>query len=147
MTYFHEKTIFGVCGVLTWSVSTLGAVLVEDEALRYFYATFSMSILTAFFMALVFRKADETIRLVIGRCGLSILAGVFGTRFLIHYFELERASTDVITLMGLSGVVTMAGFLVGFALLKVLDRKSNSLAGALLKRWLPEDTGDKPRKE
>lgn len=57
MSYFHEKSILGFAGLLSWSVTTLGAVMVEDEALRYFYATFSISILTAFFMALVLRYA------------------------------------------------------------------------------------------
>lgn len=147
MSYFHEKILLGIGGVLASSIMALGAVLVEDAQLRYFYATCSVSILTAFFMALVFRKQDETIRLVIGRCGLSILAGVFGTKFVIHYFSLKLVNADVIALMGLAGGVTIAGFIVGFALLKVADRKSNSIAGVLLKKWLPDDPGDKPRKE
>lgn len=136
MSYFHEKTILGFAGLLSWSVTTLGAVMVEDEALRYFYATFSISILTAFFMALVFRRTDETIRLVIGRCGLSILSGIFGTRFAIHYFKLEKTGADIVLLMGLSGIVTIAGFLIGFAFLKVINRKASQIANKIADRYV-----------
>lgn len=142
MSYFHEKLLFGFCGFAAWSVTTLGAIMAEDEAMRYFYATFSISILTAFFMALVFRRADETIRLVIGRCGLSILSGVFGTRAAIYYFALEKTGADIVLLMGLAGVITMAGFLIGFAFLKIINRKAGQIGERLAEKYLGIDDED-----
>ena len=136
MSYFHEKIILGLAGLASSSVALLGAVMVADEAMRYFYATASIAILTAVFLALVFRRTDETIRLVIGRCGLSILSGIFGTRWAIHYFQLQQTDADIVLLMGLAGVVTIAGFLVGFALLKIINRKASQIAEKIADKYI-----------
>lgn len=143
MTHFQEKAVLGVASIASSSVSALGAIMVGDDVLRYLYVTLTVSILTASFMALVFRRAHEGISVVVGRCGLSILGGVFGTRVLMTHFHIEAADRDIVYLMGLSGAVTIASFLVGVVILQLINKRATTIAERILARW---GLGEPPRK-
>lgn len=133
MTHFQEKVLFSL-GALTSSASSMiGSILSEAEA-RWFYITLTASILMAAFLSLMFKKADENIRLVIGRCGLAIFGGVFLTQPIIHWASLEMVYTDSISLAGTSSAVCIFTFFVGFAFLKIVEAKAPAIAEKLFKK-------------
>lgn len=134
MNYTQEKFFLGIASIASSGLSALGAIMADSEALRYVYLTFSVCIITAAFLALVFRKPTETMRTVIGRCGLAILAGVFGTRILMHHVDLSAANGDIIYLLGIASGVTIAGFLVGYVLLRVIEKRSSDIANSIFNR-------------
>lgn len=111
--------------------------MTEGEA-RWIYITITASILTACFMALIFKRADESIRLVIGRSGLAILAGVLASRWAVHKFGIELVEGDVVALAGLAAGVTIGAFLIGYPLLQVVNEKSAGIVNAILTKYLPD---------
>lgn len=125
MTYAQEKTILGLSTLASSAISAIGAIVVGDDVLKYLYVTMTVSAMTAGFMALVFRRQHDSIKPVVGRCGLSWLGGIFGTRVLMHHFHIQGADEDIIYLMGLSGGVTIASFLVGFAFLQLIAERAS----------------------
>ena len=135
MTYTQEKAFFGLSSFVATSISAVGAMVVRDDVLRYLYLTLTVSILTSAFLALVFRKSNERIGLVVGCCGLSILGGVFGTRMVMHHANLETANEDIIYLMGFAGGVTMASFIIGFVFIQLLEKRANSIAERILRHY------------
>ncbi len=142
MTYAQEKAFFGLSTLVSTSISAIGALVVRDDVLRYVYLTLVVSILTSAFLALVFRKPHERIGLVVGRCGLSIFGGIFGTRILMHHIPLEAANDDVIYLMGIAGAVTIVSFIVGFVLIRLLEKRANSIADRILRHYGIADPKD-----
>ncbi len=135
MTYTHEKFMMGFAGLFSSGVSALGAIVVNDDALKFLYMTLCVTTITSFFLALVFRRNHETIRMVVGRCGLAILGGVFGTRILLHHSTTLGQVDDVIYILGIAGGVTIASFLVGYALLQIINQKASSIASTILSKW------------
>lgn len=129
-----DKILYGAAALLSSAASTMGAVMTEGET-RWLYVTMTASILTACFLALIFKKAEESIRIVIGRSGLAILSGVLLSRWMVHKFGIEMVNGDVVALAGLAAAVTIGGFLVGFKLLHVINSKSDSLAKKLFDKW------------
>lgn len=134
MTDFHDKIGFGLTTLASAATSATGAVLTEGEA-KWVFITFTASFLLSGFLALIFKKSDETIRLVIGRCGFAIMGGILATKPVIHYFSLEEAtSRDMIALAGVSSVVCGFFFIFGFALLKILENRAPSIADKWFKK-------------
>lgn len=131
MTYFQEKIVFGGATFLSSAISGLGAILTVGEA-RWVYITLCMSIITASFLSLLFKRLDESVRVVIGRCGISILLGIFGTRALFHYYDLTLANDDSLILGGLSCLVTTVGFFIGYEILGILNSESRSITQRLV---------------
>jgi predicted Co/Zn/Cd cation transporter (cation efflux family) len=134
MTYTGEKVIYGVATIGGSGFSALGAIMTHGEA-RYFYVTLAVSIVTAAFCAIVFKRQDEAMRVVVGRCGLSILGGIFGTRYALHKGWLTVVDGDVIILGSQAIVVTILSFFVGFYILHILNRNGKDLADRIFKKW------------
>lgn len=135
MNQFHEKLFFGFTTLVSASFSTVGAILTTGEA-RWLYVTLAASSMTSGFLALMFKKADETMRLVIGRCGLAVLGGVLATRPIVHHLGFEKVTeTDIISLGGLSAATCIGTFFIGHALLKVLEKTAPALAEKYFKKF------------
>ena len=136
MTYTQEKITYGIAAITSAAASTFGAVLTNGES-RWLFVTITTSILTACFLALVFKRVDEGIRIVIGRAGLSILGGVLGSRYIVHQYGLTIVDNDIVALAGVAAGVTMAGFLVGYPLLQLINAKSGKIADRIFKKFIP----------
>jgi hypothetical protein len=134
MTWLQEKVFFAGSVIAASFVSWLGA-LAADPSARWVYVTLSASMLFSAFLSLVFRKPDEGISLVVGRCGIAIIGGVFGTRLGIGFFDVQTAYTDVIYLAGVSNIFCGAAFLIGIAFLRAVDQSSDHVARRILD-WL-----------
>lgn len=134
MTYTQEKITYGIAAITSATASTFGAVLTSGES-RWLFVTITASILTACFLALIFKRVDEGIRLVIGRAGLSILGGVLGSRFIVHHYGITVVDSDIVALAGVAAAVTMGGFLVGYPLIQIINAKSGTLAERIFKKW------------
>lgn len=134
MNPFHEKLMFGFTLGTSALASWLGAMATNGET-RWLFVTLATSMMMSGFMALMFKKPEETIQLVVGRCGLSVFCGIFATRPVVHYLKLESAYSDIISLGGISSLVCVAGFFVGFALLKIVEIKSPAIADKWFKRF------------
>lgn len=133
MHSFHEKLFFGFASLVSAGMSTLGAIMTDGET-RWVFVTFTVSILTAAFLALMFKKQEETMRLVVGRCGLSVLGGILGTQPVTHYAKIESVHENVISLAAVSSVVCIAFFFVGYAFLKLVEAKAPSIAEKWFKK-------------
>lgn len=136
MTYTQEKIMFGTSSLTAAGFSTLGAMISAGE-LRWICVTLTVSIITSSFLALIFKRTDETIRLVVGRSGMSILAGIFGSKYLAHSYSLTFAETDIVALGALSCICCIAGFIIGYVLLQTINKNANKLADAIMKKWFP----------
>ena len=131
MNSFHEKIFFGLTTLASTGLSMIGAIITTGEA-RWIYVTLASSFMTSGFLALMFKKQDETIRLVIGRCGFAILAGIMATRPIVHHLGFEQlADTDIISLGGLASITCIVAFFCGFLALQSFER----LAPQLVARW------------
>ena len=134
MNAFHEKIFFGVITLASTAFSMVGAIMTDGDA-RWLYVTLAVSSMTSGFLALMFKKHDETMRLVVGRCGFAILGGVLATRPIVHQLGFEQITqTDIISLGGLSAATCIMTFFVGFALLSCIERGSPALAEKWFKK-------------
>lgn len=95
------------------------------------------SSVTAGFLVLVFKRSIDPIRIVVGRCGIALLGGIFLTKPTIHYFGLHAAADNAITLGGIASACSAAMFLVGFALLRLINRSSDRIASKIIDKWFP----------
>ena len=136
MTYTQEKITYGLAAMASAGMSTLGAILTDGES-RWLFVTITSSILTACFLALVFKRVDETIRIVIGRAGLSILGGVLGSRYIVHRYAMTSAENDIVALAGVAAAVTIGGFILGYPLLQLINSRSGTLAEKIFKKFGP----------
>lgn len=134
MNAFLERIFFGTAILVSSAFSTVGAVISTGE-MRWIYCTFAVSSMTAGFMALMFKRADETIRLVIGRCGFSILGGVLATKPVIHHLGFEElAEKELVSLAGIASLVCIGTFFVGYAMLSLLERAAPQIAARWFKK-------------
>lgn len=136
MNQFHEKVFFGLTTLVSTAFSTIGAIMTTGET-RWVYVTLAASSLTSGFLSLMFKRAEETIRLVIGRFGFAILGGILLTKPIVHHLGFERlAETDIISLAGLSAVCCIGTFFCGFIALQTFER----MAPALVAKWFKKFT-------
>jgi hypothetical protein len=134
MNSFHEKVFFGVTSLLGTGFSMMGAIMTSGEA-RWLYVTLAASSMTSGFLALMFKRADETIRLSIGRCGFAILGGILATRPIVHKLGFDQLTeTDIISLGGLSSLTCIGTFFVGYAFLLCIERSAPALAEKWFKK-------------
>lgn len=134
MNSFHEKILFGLTTLSGTGFSMLGAIVTDGEA-RWLYVTLAASSMTSGFLALMFKKQEEAIRLVVGRCGFAILGGVLATRPMVHWLGFENLThTDIISLGGLSALTCIITFFVGFAGLLLLEKQAPQLADKWFKK-------------
>lgn len=136
MTYTQEKITYGIASLAAAASSTFGAILSSGET-RWLMVTMTSSILTACFLSLIFKRVDESIRLVIGRAGLAILGGVLGSRYIVYHYGIDLVDRDVVALAGVAAVVTMASFVIGYPLLQLINSKSGTLAEKIFKKFGP----------
>lgn len=134
LAQFHERILYGLTMLSGALFSTMGAVLTEGEV-RHLYVTFTASIITAGFLALMFKSPLESIRLTVGRTGLSIVGGILGTRFFILHYGIKAVDGDVVALAGVAALVTGGGFLIGYPLLQIINTNSKTFADKLYRRW------------
>ena len=136
MAYCHDKILFGITSALSGSILWIGAVFTDGEA-RWLYLTAAASIMMAGFLSLVFRRPTESIRLVIGRAGIAILGGIFGTRLLVHNFDLGEMAADGINLAGIATIACAITFFAGIRALNILAKRSNALIDRVLDAAIP----------
>lgn len=137
MTYTQEKIFFGLSSLVSSALFGMGAILSEGHETRWIYVTLACSIITASFLALIFKKVDETMRIVVGRSGMSILGGIFGSKAVVTHFGWEAPNSDVVVLGGVAVSCCIFAFIIGYALLHVVNRKSSDIANKILDKWLP----------
>lgn len=136
MSYTQEKITYGLATLASAALSTIGAIISSGEA-RWFYVTITSALLTAAFLALVFKRAEESIRIVIGRCGLSLLGGVLGSRYVVHRYGLKIVDNDIVALAGVAAGMTMACFIIGYPLLQLINSKSGTIVERIFKKFAP----------
>jgi hypothetical protein len=135
MNQFHEKVFFGLTTLVSTGCSMLGAIITTGEA-RWLYVTLAASSMTSGFLALMFKRADETMRLVVGRCGFAILGGILATRPIVHHLGFEKVTeTDIISLGGLSAATCIGTFFVGYALLVCVEKSAPAMADKWFKKF------------
>lgn len=135
MIPFHEKLFFGWITLFSSGIYTLGAILTTGEA-RWIYVTLAASSMTSGFLALMFKKENETVRLVVGRCGFAILGGILATRPIVHHLGFEAVTdTDIISLGGLSSLTCIGTFFLCIPLLKILEKAAPDLAAKWFKKY------------
>ena len=131
---FHEKVFFGATTLASTGFSMLGAIISTGEE-RWLYVTLAASSMTSGFLALMFKRSDETMRLVLGRCGFAVLGGILATRPIVHHLGFEKvADTDIIALGGLSAATCIGTFFLGFALLSCLEKRAPEMAEKWFKK-------------
>jgi hypothetical protein len=135
MNQFHEKVFFGLTTLVSTGCSMIGAILTTGEA-RWLYVTLAASSMTSGFLALMFKRSEETMRLVVGRCGFAILGGILATRPIVHHLGFEKVTeTDIISLGGLSSLTSIGTFFVGYAMLVLVERQAPALAEKWFKKF------------
>ena len=107
----------------------MGAIMTDGEA-RWIYVTMAVSGLVAGFLSLLFKA--RTIRSVVGRSGIAILGGIFATKPIMFWMNIQPNGLDVIELGAAAGLVTILTFFVGRQLLFLLDRKAPGLAQKII---------------
>jgi hypothetical protein len=136
MNPLQEKLLFGSSLLASAASSAVGAILTTGET-RWLCVTFAVSFLMSGFLALMFKKSEDTIQLVIGRCGVAILGGIFGTYYVVDKFKIISVQTDVIALGGISGLVCILCFLIGYAFLRMVEDRAPAIASKLFKKYIP----------
>ena len=127
MNALDEKVMFGSTLLASSASSLVGAILTTGDE-RWLFVTFTVSFLMSGFLALMFKRSQETIQLVVGRCGFSIFGGIFATHPIVKWAGITTAQTDVIALAGVSSCVCIATFFVGFYILKLLETHGPAIA-------------------
>lgn len=131
MNSFHEKLFFGFITMISSGFFLLGAIFTTGEA-RWIYVTLAASSMTSGFLALMFKRQEETIRLVVGRCGFAILGGILATQPIVKHFGYQQAVDDsVIALAGMSAATCIGTFFLGYVFLSTLERS----APKLVEKW------------
>jgi len=128
MTYTQEKILFGLPTMVGSMLCSMGAIMTSGE-IRWIYVTLAVGVMCSAFLALLFRKPGESMRLVVGRCGLSIMLSVFGSKLVVHFYQIAGVDDDVLLLAGLSMGICIVGYFLGHAFLRALDTNSSSLIG------------------
>ncbi len=103
--------------------------------LRWIYVTLSVSIITSGFLSLTFKKTTEKIPLVIGRTGIAVLGGTFGTKLVAIQWDLAHVEEDVIILGAYTVGITMLSFFFGYQMLRLFDRKGSEIVEIIFDKW------------
>lgn len=131
MTYTDDKLFLTVGTLISSSFAWIGTIIAPAD-IRWLCVTMAVSFMTAALLGLAFRKPDETMQLVVARCGITILGGIFVTRLAVHYFNLSTAYTDAINLGGVTFGVSIVCFFLGYSGLRYLERRSDYLVGKFI---------------
>lgn len=139
---FHLKLLFGAVAYITAAFGWAAAILTTGEW-RWLSITAASSILTACFSAIIVKAPTETIKITVGRAGLAIMAGCLGTREVVMRWGIDAFDQDAIRLAGWSAAMTIAGMVVGYPLLLLLNTKGRSLAKGILEKWIGKSEAEK----
>ena len=124
---FHEKLASGCATLVASGIAYIGAILTDGEV-RWVCITLASSILMAMFTAVIVRAPNETMKVTLCRAGVSIMAGCLGTRELLLRWGLDAFEHDAIRLAGAAAGMTIAGMVLGYPLLLLLNSKGKDLA-------------------
>jgi hypothetical protein len=143
MNFTQEKILYGVSNYSASVILYFAAILSPVES-RWALVTLASSLAVSCSLTLTFKGMDETIRLIIGRASLAILSGIFLTKPTVWFFAITTAHTDVIALGGVSAACCAFGFILGYAGLNYLMKKSDAIAKRFIdgkiKQYIPEDS-------
>lgn len=133
-----EKLLYGSATLVSSSICAIGAVVTSDEQ-RWIYVTLAIGVMCSSFLALIFRKATESMKVTVGRCGLSVMGSVFGSPLVVHFYKINGTDDGILLLAGIAMAVCIASFFIGYGFLRMLDKNSNSFGSSLmdmLKVWI-----------
>ncbi len=128
--YAEEKLLFGLPALTGSVLCSMGAIMTSGE-LRWIYVTLAVGVMCSSFLALLFRKPGESIKIVVGRCGISIMLSVLGSKLVVHFYKIAGVDEDVLLLSGIAMGVCVFGYFLGHAFLQALDKNSTSIGGQL----------------
>ena len=131
MHYHEEKLIFGIASLTGSLLCSMGAIMTSGE-LRWIYVTLAVGVITSAFLALLFRRQTESIRVTIGRCGISIMLSMFGSKVVVHYYKAQPLTEDVLMLSAIAMGVCIFGYFVAHSFLRALDKNSGSFGSQLI---------------
>lgn len=137
MTYTQEKIFFGLASLVSSGLFAMGAILADGAEARWVYVTLACSVITAGFLALIFKKQDETMRIVVGRSGMSILGGIFGSKGLVEWLGWKAPHTDIVILGGIAVATCIFSFIIGYVLLHMVNNKSSQIAKKIFDKFIP----------
>lgn len=140
MNWFHDKLILLTSSILTSLTAFMGSLMADDQTTRYLLVSFGASTLASAFMAIGFRREEETTKLVVGRCGISIFLGMAIVKAALHYWGLGWLQEDVVALLLATGVSTMMAFLIGYEMLALIGKNSTPITQQLF-RWILKRIG------
>ena len=132
---YSAKVFYGLMSLATYYFSWMGALLTEGET-RWLCITMMSCLPTAVMLSLMFKKPTDPLQKAVGRAFLAILFGILATKPIAQYFGVEglHESGNGIMLAGWSSASCGAGYLVGFPLLWLIERRSFLLASLLLNK-------------
>lgn len=125
LDYHHEKLLFGIPTMVGSLLCSTGAIMTTGE-IRWIYVTLAVGVMTSAFLALLFKKDSETIRIVVGRCGLSIMLSVLGSKLVVHAYKITGVQEDVLLLSAIAMGICIAGYFVGHGFLSYLNKNSEA---------------------
>lgn len=130
MHHVPEKLLFGFASLTSTALCSIGAIMTAGEQ-RWIYVTLAIGIMCSAFLALMFRKENESIRITVGRCGLSVMGSMFGSPLVVHFYKISDAENNILHLAGIAMLVCIGSFFIGYAFLKSLDRNSGTIGGSV----------------
>ena len=125
LDYHQEKLLFGLPSLAGSLICYTGAIMTTGE-IRWIYVTLAVGVMTSAFLALLFKKETENIRLVVGRCGISIMLSVLGSRLVVHAYKIAGVDEDVLLLSAIAMGVCIAGYFIGHGFLNYLNKNSEA---------------------
>lgn len=131
--YYQDKVVLTLSAIVSSFISTVVGLASAESDIRWACMTVAVSILVSCFLSLSFRRPTESIKVVIGRAGITLVAGVFGTRALVHYYALKVVNEDIFLLGAVSSAVCIVAYFPGHSLIKSLDKESNNFGSMLLR--------------
>lgn len=127
MTYTQEKIFFGISSLFSSTLAWTGALLSTGDT-RWLLITIAIGSMTSALLSLIFRQPHETMQLTCARSGFSILGSIFLTKYVAWQTGIDSVHTDPINLGGLTFLVCIVVFCVGFKALRYLEKKSDYIA-------------------
>ncbi len=143
MSFVQERITFASVWILNGTFSYLGLIMSPEES-RWLFVTLIASFAVSGILSLGLKGSDESIRVILGRAGTSLLTGIFATYPIVDFFHIESAHKNVISLGGVAAGVSALGFILGFAGLEYLMRKRASFAKDIVDRYIPKTPLEKP---
>ncbi len=134
MSRFEEQFFLGIFSFFSSVSLWLGAYMTDGDT-RWLYITFASSVTTAACLSLYFKKEKETIKIIIGRSGISIMGGIFGTKIATPYFESVDFHSDGVALAGIASGVCCLSFIVGVGVINAISKKADEIAKKIVEKY------------